>query len=243
MRDWEQEKQKRVAFIQKMLASSGAKGIVFGNSGGKDSALVAALCSFATKNLLGVIMPCASKRNFGEDKDDGLAVAKKYGVDVIVVDLTETREALLKATGNSFTAKAALSNIAPRLRMTTLYAIAAEKGYLVAGTGNASERYMGYFTKWGDGACDFNPIADLTATEIFDFLRYLGAPDHVVTKAPSAGLFEGQTDESEMGVTYAEIDAFLRGEKVSEEAQKIINRYHKASLHKMALPPIFSEKE
>ena len=243
MRDWEQEKQKRVAFIQKMLDSSGAKGIVFGNSGGKDSALVAALCSFATKNLLGVIMPCASKRNFGEDKDDGLAVAKKYGVDVIVVDLTETREALLKATGNSFTAKAALSNIAPRLRMTTLYAIAAEKGYLVAGTGNASERYMGYFTKWGDGACDFNPIADLTATEIFDFLRYLGAPDHVVTKAPSAGLFEGQTDESEMGVTYAEIDTFLRGEKVSEEAQKIINRYHKASLHKMALPPIFSEKE
>ena len=243
MRDWGKEKEKSVAFIKNMLASSGAKGIVFGNSGGKDSALVAALCSFATDNLLGVIMPCASKRNFGEDKEDGLAVAKKYGVDTMIVDLTEVRESLLKATGNSFTTKGALSNIAPRLRMTTLYAIGAEKGYLVAGTGNASERYMGYFTKWGDGACDFNAIADLTATEVFEFLRYLGAPDHVVTKAPSAGLFEGQTDESEMGVTYAEIDAYLRGEKVSAEAQKIIERYHASSLHKMVLPPIYSENE
>ena len=243
MRDWAKEKEQRVAFIKKMLAASGAKGIVFGNSGGKDSALVAALCSFATDNVLGVIMPCHSKRNFGEDKEDGLAVAAKYGVETMVVDLTEVREKLLAAVGGELTAKAALANIAPRLRMTTLYAIGAEKGYLVAGTGNKSERYMGYFTKWGDGACDFNPIADLCATEIFDFLRYLGAPDHVVNKAPSAGLFEGQTDESEMGVTYAEIDAYLRGEKVSPEAEKIIERYHKSSLHKMALPPIFTDGE
>ena len=243
MRDWAKEKERRVAFIKKMLATSGAKGIVFGNSGGKDSALVAALCSFATDNVLGVIMPCHSKRNFGEDKEDGLAVAEKYGVKTLVVDLTEVREKLLAAVGGDLTTKGALSNIAPRLRMTTLYAIGAEKGYLVAGTGNKSERYMGYFTKWGDGACDFNPIADLCATEIFDFLRYLGAPDHVVNKAPSAGLFEGQTDESEMGVTYAEIDAYLRGEKVSPEAEKIIERYHKSSLHKMALPPIFTDGE
>ena len=243
MRDWEKEKQKRVTFIQDMLASTGAKGIVFGNSGGKDSALVAALSSFATKNVLGVIMPCASKRNFGEDREDGLAVAAKYGVETMIVDLTKVRSELLSAVGDSLTTKGALSNIAPRLRMTTLYAIGAEKGYLVAGTGNKSERYMGYFTKWGDGACDFTPIADLTATEVFDFLRYLGAPEHVVTKAPSAGLFEGQTDEAEMGVTYAEIDAYLRGEKVSEEAEKIIERYHKASLHKMVLPPVFSENK
>ena len=242
MRNWEAEKEKRVAFIRQMLEKTGAKGIVFGNSGGKDSALVAALCSFATKNLLGVIMPCASKRNFGEDKEDGLAVAAKYGVETLIVDLTEVREKLIGSVGIPLESKGALSNIAPRLRMTTLYAIGAEKGYLVAGTGNKSERYMGYFTKWGDGACDFNPIADLAATEVFDFLRYLGAPDHVVRKAPSAGLFEGQTDEQEMGVTYAEIDAYLRGEKVSEEAEKIINRYHKSSLHKMTMPPLFFEE-
>ena len=239
MRDWQVEKEKRVDFIKNMLASTGAKGIVFGNSGGKDSALVAALCSFATDNVLGIIMPCASKRNFGEDKEDGLAVAKKYGIETMVVDLTAVRSDLIDAVGVPLTTKGALSNIAPRLRMTTLYAVGAERGYLVAGTGNKSERYMGYFTKWGDGACDFNPIADLSATEVFDFLRFLGAPDHVVTKAPSAGLFEGQTDESEMGVTYAEIDAFLRGEPVSPEAQAIIERYHRASLHKMILPPIY----
>ena len=241
MRNWEEEKQKRVAFIKEMLQKSGAKGIVFGNSGGKDSALVAALCSFATDNLLGVIMPCHSKRNFGEDKEDGLAVAKKYGVETMIVDLTAVREELLCAIEGPLQSKGALANIAPRLRMTTLYAIGAERGYLVAGTGNKSERYMGYFTKWGDGACDFNPIADLGATEVFDFLRYLGAPDHVVNKAPSAGLFEGQTDEKEMGVTYAEIDAYLRGEPVSEEAKAIIERYHRSSLHKMVLPPVFHD--
>jgi len=241
MRDWGKEKENRVAFIREMLQKSGAKGIVFGNSGGKDSALVAALCSFATDRVLGVIMPCASKRNFGEDKDEALAVAEKYGVQSLVVDLTKVRETLIGSIDLALESKAALSNIAPRLRMTTLYAIGAEKGYLVAGTGNKSERYMGYFTKWGDGACDFNPIADLSATEVFAFLRYLGAPDHVVTKAPSAGLFEGQTDEKEMGVTYAEIDAYLRGEPVSDEAKAIIERYHRAAGHKMQMPPIYSD--
>jgi len=242
MRNWQEEKEKRVAFIQEMLASSGAKGIIFGNSGGKDSALVAALSSYATKNVLGVMMPCASKRNFGEDLEDAIKVAEKYGVPTMTVDLTEVREKLIGAVPAPLTAKGALSNIAPRLRMTTLYAIAAEKGYLVAGTGNKSERYMGYFTKYGDGGCDFNPIADLTASEVFEFLRYLGAPEHVVTKAPSAGLFEGQTDEKEMGVTYREIDAYLAGEKVSPEAEAIISRYHKSSLHKMTMPKTFEEE-
>ncbi len=243
MRNWQQEKEKRVAFIRKMLEKSGAKGVVFGNSGGKDSALVAALCSAATENVLGVMMPCASKRNFGEDLEDAKKVAEKYGVPSLVVDLTEVRASLLSAIGIPLQKNAAISNIAPRLRMTTLYAIGAEKGYLVAGTGNKSERYMGYFTKFGDGGCDFNPIADLTAGEIFDFLSFLGAPEHVIRKAPSAGLFEGQTDETEMGVTYKEIDGYLAGEKVSAEAESIIKRYHAASLHKMTMPAVYEEED
>ena len=104
---------------------------------------------------------------------------------------------------------AASANIAPRLRMITLYTIAASENRIVAGTGNRSEAYMGYFTKWGDGAYDFNPIADLTATEVFEFLRYLKAPSSIIEKAPSAGLFEGQTDEKEMGVTYKAIDKYI----------------------------------
>ena len=126
--------------------------------------------------------------------------------------------------------------------MTTLYAIAASEGRLVAGTGNRSEAYMGYFTKWGDGACDFNPIADLTVTEIYEFLRYLEAPDVIITKAPSAGLFEGQTDEGEMGVTYRAIDDFLLNGKVSEADKKIIDRYHNASEHKRKMPVVYSDK-
>ena len=103
---------------------------------------------------------------------------------------------------------------------------------MVAGTGNRSEAYVGYFTKWGDGAHDFNPIADLTVTEIYEFLRFLNAPECVITKAPSAALFDGQTDESEMGVTYAELDRFLMGDGIDADKQKVIMAMHEASEHK-----------
>ncbi|MBR4287777.1 MAG: NAD(+) synthase, partial [Clostridia bacterium] len=95
-----------------------------------------------------------------------------------------------------------------------------------------SEAYVGYFTKWGDGAHDFNPIADLTVTEIYEFLRYLDAPKCVIEKAPSAALFDGQTDETEMGVSYAELDTYLSGSGISEEKKTIIERLHNASEHK-----------
>ena len=126
----------------------------------------------------------------------------------------------------------AVTNIAPRLRMTTLYAIAAAENRLVAGTGNRSEAYMGYFTKWGDGAHDFNPISDLTVTEVFEFLEYLKAPRCIIDKAPSAGLFDGQTDEDEMGVTYKAIDDFLLYGTVNDKDKAVIDRYHSRSEHK-----------
>ena len=116
--------------------------------------------------------------------------------------------------------------------MLTLYAVAASENRLVAGTGNRSEAYVGYFTKWGDGAHDFNPISDLTVTEIYEFLRWLNAPVCIIEKAPSAGLFDGQTDEQEMGITYSELDAYLFGEAVSDAAKQIIQRMHDKSEHK-----------
>jgi len=106
----------------------------------------------------------------------------------------------------------------------------------VAGTGNRSEAYMGYFTKWGDGACDFNPIADLTVTEIYEFLSYLKAPDFIFAKAPSAGLFDGQTDEDEMGVTYGSIDDFLLTGETNRQDMIIIGKFHKSSEHKRNMP-------
>ena len=127
---------------------------------------------------------------------------------------------------------AANLNMAPRIRMMTLYAIAASESRLVAGTGNRSELYVGYFTKWGDGSCDFNPIADLTVTEIYEFLRYLEAPKAVINKTPSAALFDGQTDETEMGISYAELDSFLFGKDIAKDKKEIIEKLHISSEHK-----------
>ena len=243
MRDYKVEFEKRVNFIKSVLSESGAKGIVYGNSGGKDSALVGILCKAACDNTVGIILPCTSKRNYDEDTADAKVVAQKYNIETRTVDLTPVKEAELKALdGVAVMNVAALSNIAPRLRMLTLYAVAAAENRLVAGTGNRSEAYVGYFTKWGDGAHDFNPIADLTVTEIYEFLRYLDAPKCVIEKAPSAALFDGQTDETEMGVTYAELDSYLSGKAIEEEKKMIIERMHKASEHKRTGISVYTYK-
>lgn len=242
MRDYAKEFEGRVAFIRSLVESSHTAGIVFGNSGGKDSALVGILCKAACDNTVGIIMPCASKRNFELDADDGRALAEQYDIETRLIDLTPVREAeMAQLAGITKLNDAAITNIAPRLRMTTLYAVAAAENRLVAGTGNRSEAYMGYFTKWGDGAHDFNPIADLTATEIFEFLEYLKAPRCIIDKAPSAGLFDGQTDEQEMGVTYKAIDEFLLKGTASETDMAVIRRFHERSEHKRR--PIAKYKE
>ena len=178
--------------------------------------------------------------NFGSDTDDALAMAAQFGIESRRIDLTAVRQAMLDALpAVTEMTDAAIANIAPRLRMTTLYAVAGSENRLVAGTGNRSERYMGYFTKWGDGACDFNPIADLTVTEIYEFLEFLRAPRSIIEKAPSAGLFEGQTDEGEMGVTYAAVDAHLRGEVVSDAEKAVIERFHARAGHKLNPIPLY----
>ncbi len=237
MRDYAAETEKRIQFIRQALADAHADGILFGNSGGKDSALVGILCKLACENTEGIIMPCSSKRNFTIDKDDGMEVANQFGIKTRVLDLTAQKElAMENLSAIATLSDAAIANIAPRLRMISLYAVAASENRLVAGTGNASEFYMGYFTKWGDGAYDLNPIADVTATEIFEFLRYLKAPEAVITKAPSAGLFEGQTDEEDMGVTYAAIDKYITTGQANEKDKAIIDRYHARSDHKRRDP-------
>ena len=227
MRNYAEETERRVQFIRQAVADAHADGILFGNSGGKDSALVGILCKMACENTEGIILPCSSKRNFTIDKDDGMEVAEQFGIKTRVIDLTAQKELAIETMSQVATlSQAAIGNLAPRLRMLTLYAIGASENRLVAGTGNASEYHMGYFTKWGDGAYDLNPIADLTATEVFEFLRYLKAPQAVITKAPSAGLFEGQTDEEDMGVTYAAIDKYITTGEANEHDKAIIDRYH-----------------
>ena len=234
MRDYEKEFENRVAFIRELVSKSGMKGIVYGNSGGKDSALVGILCKAACDNTVGIIMPCTSKRNYGMDTADAMTVAERYGIETRRVDLSPVKEAAVGQISEAAELNtAALSNIAPRLRMMTLYAVAAAEQRLVAGTGNRSEAYVGYFTKWGDGAHDFNPISDLTVKEIFEFLRYLKAPECIIEKAPSAGLFDGQTEESEMGLSYAKLDEYLLTGKTDPDSEKLIEKMHSRSLHKL----------
>ena len=244
MRDYEKETAARIAFIRERLAEAHAQGIVYGNSGGKDSALVGILCKLACDNTLGITMPCESRRNYEEDMADGLKVAAKFAIETRSVDLTPVKQAMTAAlAGAAELNTAAGTNINPRLRMTALYAVAAAENRLVAGTGNRSERYMGYFTKWGDGACDFNPIGDLTVTEIYEFLTWLKAPESIIRKAPSAGLFEGQTDEQEMGVSYAAIDEYLLQGTGRPEDLAIIERFHSRSEHKRVPIPTYPGEE
>lgn len=232
MRNYKEELEKRIEFVRGMVRESGVTGIIYGNSGGKDSALAGIICKMACDNTLGVIMPCQSKRNYEEDTVDAFEVAKQFNIEVIIVDLTSVKNEFEKTlAGLDMNAKA-LTNVNPRLRMTTLYAIAQSKDMLVCGTGNRSEIHMGYFTKWGDGAFDFNPIGDLTVGEIYEFLEFLNAPRSIMEKAPSAGLFEGQTDEQEMGITYKEIDNYILNGVATPEGLETIQRFHKASHHK-----------
>ena len=234
MRNYEEEFALRTDYIRSVLKNSGAHGIVYGNSGGKDSALVGILCKAACDNTLGLIMPCGSRRNYTTDTTDAISVARHYGIETQMVDLSPVRRAELEAiNGKCDLTDSVCNNIAPRLRMLTLYAFAAAQNRLVAGTGNRSEAYMGYFTKWGDGAHDFNPIADLTVTEIYEFLAWLKAPEFLLKKAPSAGLFDSQTDEEEMGITYAAIDRYLLRGSGSAKVKAKIEEHHARNLHKL----------
>jgi NAD+ synthase len=189
-------------------------------------------------------MPCGASTSYESDKADAEMLAKQFDIETRIVDLSTVKSEFVHIAGQQTElTHSALINIAPRLRMTTLYTVAASENRLTAGTGNRSERYMGYFTKWGDGACDFNPIADLTVTEVYDFLRFLNAPDSIIHKAPSAGLFEGQTDEKDMGISYRSIDDYLLNGTANEQDRTIIDRYHLSSEHKRCLPVVFDSPD
>lgn len=247
MRDWAKEKEARTAWIKRIIEESGAKGVVFGNSGGKDCALTGILCKAACpEKTIGVIMPCESRQNYASDTEDAKRLADKFGIETRTVDITEAKRALtsaarhaLNSAADAETIKKSTANVNPRLRMTALYLIAQTEGCLVAGTGNRSENTMGYFTKWGDGGYDFNPIGDLTVREVLDFLRYLGAPQTIIDKKPSAGLWEGQTDEQELGMTYAEIDDYILFNRANRETKEKIDSIYKRNEHKRKMPPVF----
>lgn len=239
----EELSRKIVEWIRNKVVAADAKGVVFGLSGGVDSAVVALLCKKAFPgDLLALIMPCRSAK---EDVEDALSFARKFDVNHQLVVLDESYDKLvseLEKGGfceglDSGRKRLAFANIKPRLRMTTLYYFANLLNCLVVGTGNKSEIMVGYFTKHGDGAADILPLGNLLKTQVKELARYLGVPREIVDKPPSAGLWRGQTDEAEMGVTYEEIDAFLSGRASANKSEKV-SLMIKRSEHKRALPDI-----
>lgn len=234
MKDWKTEIDNRVKWIQDILVRSGKKGIIYGNSGGKDSAAVGTLCRMVTPEVCGIIMPCD---NNPEDAQHAELVARSKNIQTMTIDIKPAFDAFKSILPD--VQGIALSNIKPRLRMIVLYALAQSRDYLVAGTGNRSEFEVGYFTKWGDGAYDFNPIADLTATEVFELGKYLEVPQEILGKKPSAGLWPGQTDEEELGITYSRLDSFLLTGKAEKDELDLIIGKITAAEHKKSRPQTY----
>lgn len=244
MLDMEQTVEELVAWLKESMKEAHCKGMLVGISGGIDSALVAFLIKKACPDAsLGIILPILNQE---EDLIDARQVIDASGIRDMTIDLTSMHRDLLatvqmqlKTEGlwkDGF-ARMTDANLRARLRMATLYAVANNLGYLVVGTDNAAEYYTGYFTKYGDGGVDILPIANLNKGEVKELARYVGVPESVLTKKPSAGLWEGQTDEEEMGISYAVIDAFLAGEPVSDAEKKKLEHMHRVTEHKRKTPP------
>lgn len=233
---------KIVTWLQNQVKDANVNGLVVGLSGGLDSAVVSYLIKRAFPNdSLAVIMPLKSNP---KDIEHAHAVTKGSGINELTVDLTETHHVLYSSIQEQLKSKDELivetdrladANLRARLRMSTLYTVATNYNYLVVGTDNASEWFTGYFTKYGDGGVDILPIVDFTKGEVREMARFLGVPNEIIEKKPSADLWEGQTDEEEMGTTYDKIDAYLKGEKIPKEDQKIIDRMHQRTMHKRAI--------
>jgi len=236
-----------VAWLQAKVRESHTKGLVVGLSGGIDSAVAAALMKKAfPEHSLGIIIPIKSH---SQDAADAKLVAEQLGLTHYEVDLSEEHDSILATSVNQLNNFAAVdsnlrmadANLRARLRMTAVYTAANLLNYLVIGTDNKAEYYTGYFTKYGDGACDILPLADFTKHEIKELAKYLEIPEQIINKPPSAGLWEGQVDEDELGTTYYYIDAYLNGEQIPASEQEIIEKLHTRTEHKRNTPPIYKK--
>ncbi|MFH1542705.1 MAG: NAD(+) synthase [bacterium] len=240
-------KNKIIKWLQGQVKSAGAKGCVFGLSGGIDSAVVGALCKQAfPHDALGIFMPCYS---IEQDLKDARDLADKFKIKTTLVDLCPVlNEVYAQVEGKPYDGKEsnlAIANLKPRLRMISLYYHANKNNYLVVGTGNRSEAVMGYFTKYGDGGVDLLPLGNLLKSQVCELAKELGVPEQIITKAPSAGLWEGQTDEQEMGITYQQLDEIIlaldKGDVSGLDAKLVAKVKERmiSSEHKRNLPPVF----
>ena len=214
---------------------------VVGISGGKDSSVAAALCvkALGAERVIGVLMPCGEQH----DIDAAYQLVDHLGIKRYVINIKDAVDGLKSAMPQDMELTAqTVTNIPPRVRMTTLYAVSQSNNGRVVNTCNLSEDWVGYSTRYGDAAGDFSPMSNLTVTEVRAIGRYLGLPINLVDKVPIDGLC-GKTDEENLGFTYAELDLYIReGIEPAPDIKENIDRRHKANLFKLQLMPAFSPK-
>ncbi len=235
-------RKRAIDWIKKQVRSANAEGVVLGLSGGLDSCVAAALAkqSLGASKVLALIMPCHSQPS---DAADALCFAREFGIKVRTVDLSDVYDSMLKTLPPAD--RMTKANIRPRLRMIALYYYARKLNFLVCGTSNKSELSAGYFTKFGDGASDILPLGGMLKRQVRELAVELGIPRNIIDKPPTAGLWPGQTDESDMGITYAELDDILdretRGVRHVQSSVKVkkVRGLMERSSHKRQRPPIF----
>ncbi|MCC3144242.1 NAD(+) synthase [Halanaerobium sp. Z-7514] len=247
-KDYKEIAENLSKWIKKKIKESGSDGAVVGLSGGIDSSLTSLLCKKAfPDNTLGLILPCQSKK---EDQIDAVEHAESFAIEYKIIDLENTYQEFINNLSSTNSAesiqsikntderrlKLALANIKPRLRMSYLYFYANLNNYLVVGTDNRSELKLGYFTKYGDGGIDLAPLANLTKSEVRKTAAELNISDKIINKDPSAGLWEEQKDETELGMSYEEIDKYILTGEAKEEVKRKIENLAKKNSHKLELP-------
>jgi len=237
-------------WIKEYIESAKSEGVVIGLSGGIDSSVTAALCVKALGNdkVIGVSLPCESLQ---EDIKDAEILANKLELQFLEIDLTSTYKEFIQTFPSKIHPnKLSLGNIKPRLRMTALYFIGqSKKDFLIAGTGNRTEIAIGYFTKHGDGGVDFEPIGDLYKYEVKELAKVLDLPNDIINKPPSAGLWKGQTDEDEIGMTYDTLDEIiyridygLAMDNLNTKKIEKVKKMIQSTQHKRETPPVFKIK-
>ncbi len=249
----EEVSRKICSFIRRFIIDRGFDGAVIGLSGGIDSSLTVKLTveAIGKENVLGLIMPTSTSSN--EDVEDAISMAKTLNIKYEVIDLKDVEKAFWGICPHAREMpKIPRGNLMARIRMCTLYIHSNLLNRIVVGTGNKSEILTGYFTKYGDGGVDILPIGCLYKTQVRELARYMGIPKKIMLKKPSAGLWVGQTDEDELGITYDLLDKILCGiydlklppEKVAKalevdysRVQHVMNMV-KRSVHKRSPPPI-----
>lgn len=235
--DYNHVEKVLVEWLKGKVTEANLDGVVVGLSGGIDSAVTAVLAKQAfNKDTLGLILPCYSNN---QDQKDAIKLAEKFNIKYKKVKLDKVFDSFKEAADiTTDHNKLALANVKPRLRMTTLYYFAQLNNYLVLGTDNWSELKVGYFTKYGDGGIDLTLLGRLVKTEVRELAKYLKIPEEIINKKPSAGLWEGQTDEDELGISYEQLDKYILTGEADPKIKEKIESISQKNSHKLEPIPV-----